>query len=113
MNFIALPVIDMPWTEQAYSVTEGNKITCRATGFPTPDIIWLNNDGREVDESRLVTGTSVATGVGNLVNVSVSMIVRRGDGGVYTCVANNSLGSDNSSVNITVHCKLLIKLHDT
>ena len=100
----------MPWTEQAYSVTEGNKITCRAIGFPIPDIVWLNNDGREVDESRLVTDTPVATGVGNLFSMSVSMIVRRGDDGVYTCVANNILGSDNSSVNITVQCKCEVKL---
>ena len=100
----------MPWTEQAYVVTEGDKITCRATGSPTPVIVWLNNDGSEVNESRLIAGSPVATGVDNLFNMSVSMIVRRGDGGVYTCVADNPLGSDNSSVNITVLCKLLIKL---
>ena len=112
MNFIALPVIDVPWTEQAYSVTEGNKITCRATGFPIPDIIWLNN-GSEVNKDRQVTDTPVATGVGNLFSVSVSMIVRRGDGGVYTCIATNSVGNDTKTINFTVQCKLFIKLHDT
>ena len=50
----------------------------------------------------------MATGVGSLFSMSASMIVRRGDEGVYTCVASNLLGSDNISVNITVHCKLLI-----
>ena len=100
----------MPWTEQAYVVTEGNRITCRATGFPTPDIIWLNNDRSEVNVGRLIAGSPVATGVGNLVSMSVSMIVRRGDGGVYTCVASNPLGIDNSSVNITIQCKHKVKL---
>ena len=95
----------MPWTKQAYNVTEGNNITCRATGYPVPVIVWLNNDGSEVTESRLIDGSRVATGVGNLVSMSVSMIIRRGDGGVYTCVASNPLGSHSGSVNITIECK--------
>ena len=100
--FTAIPIVAIP---EEYTVTEGGTITCEATGYPIPVIVWLNNDGSEVNESRLVTDTPVATGVGNLFSMSVSMIVRRGDDGVYTCVANNLLGSDNSSVNITVQCK--------
>ena len=38
-------------------------------------------------------------------DISVSMIVRRGDGGVYTCHAYNFLGSDSSTISITVQCK--------
>ena len=98
----------MPRAEQEYYITESGRITCEATGYPVPVIVWLNNDGSKVNESRLVTGSTVATGVGNLLSINVSMIVRSSDGGAYTCVANNSYGSD--SVNITVYCKLLIKL---
>ena len=47
----------------------------------------------------------MATDVGNLYNVSVSMTVGRNDTGVYTCIANNSIGNDTRTINITVHCK--------
>ena len=81
-------------------------ITCTATGYPVPDIVWLNNDGSEVDENRLIPGSTMTTDITNVPGVSVSMIVRRSDGGVYTCVANNSVGNDTSTIHITVQRKL-------
>jgi len=75
------PNITTPKTEQVYNVTEGDNITCTATGYPVPDIVWLNNDESVVDNNRLVTG-SVASGYTdddsyNISSVSGSMIVRR------------------------------------
>ena len=81
-------------------------ITCTATGYPVPDIVWLNNDGSVVDEDRLIPGSIMTTDITNVPGVSVSMIVRRSDGGVYTCVANNSVGNDTSTIHITVQRKL-------
>ena len=92
----------MPETKQVYTIAEDGSITCTATGYPVPDIVWLNSDGSVVDENKLTPGSIVATGVGKISNISVSMIVRRGDDGVYTCVANNFLGNDSITVNITV-----------
>ena len=102
--FITIPIINIPETKQAYNITEGGNITCTATGYPVPDIVWLNN-GSVVDKNRLVPISIMATGVSNVSSMSVSMVVRRDDGGVYTCVANNFLGYDSSTVNITVQCK--------
>ena len=101
--FIAFPIIITPETKQV--VTEGDNITCTATGYPVPDIVWLGNDGSEVDKNRLITDSAIATGVGNLYNVSVSMTVGRNDTGVYKCIANNSIGNDTRTINITVNCK--------
>ena len=53
----------------------------------------------------------MVTGVGNLYNVSVSMIIRRSDGGIYTCRANNSVGNDTSTVHIIVQRKLSVYSH--
>ena len=104
--FIAIPVIDITETEQLYNITEGDtSITCTATGYPVSDILWLNNDGSEVDKNRVKTNSAMATGVGNLYNVSVSMTIGRSDAGVYTCIANNSIGNDTHTTNITVNCK--------
>ena len=81
-------------------------ITCTATGYPVPDVVWLNNDGSVVDEDRTKTDNVMTTG--DISGVSVSMIVRRSDGGVYTCFANNSFGNDTSTIHITVQCKFSI-----
>ena len=67
----------------------------------------MNNDGSEVDKNRVKTDCAMATGVGNLYNVSVSMTIGRSDAGVYTCIANNSIGNDTRTTNITVNCKEL------
>ena len=101
------PVITIQEIEQTFNVTEGDSITCTATGYPVPDIVWLNNDGSVVDKSRLVTGSVMATGVGNVSSLSVSMIVGRSDSGVYKCLATNSVGNNTNTINITVHCKEL------
>ena len=90
-----------------YNITEGDTITCTATGYPVPDIVWVNNDGSVVDKNRIQTDGAMATGVGNVYNVSVSMTVERNDAGAYTCVANNSIGNDIRTINVTVNCKEL------
>ena len=48
----------------------------------------------------------MATDISNIPSVSVSMTVRWSDDGNYTCLANNSIGSDTSTVHIIVQCKL-------
>ena len=100
-----IPVITA--SEQEFNITEGDIITCTATGYPVPDIVWLNNDGSEIDKNRVKSDSTMATGVGNLSNVSVSMIIGRNDTGVYICIANNSIGNDTCTINITVNCKEL------
>ena len=102
------PAITTPDTKQTYNITDGDSITCTATGYPVPDIVWLNNDGSVVDRNRLVTDNVMATGVSDISSVSVSMIIRRSDGGIYKCVANNSLGNDTSTIHITVQRKLSV-----
>ena len=98
------PVIITQETEQVIVANEGDSITCTATAHPEPDIMWLNN-GSVVDEDRIISRSIIATGVANTYNVSASMIVRRGDTGIYTCLANNSVGNDTRIFNITVQCK--------
>ena len=107
--YAGAPIIIMQETEQAIVANEGDSITCMATGYPVPDIVWLNN-GSEVDENRIIPGSIIATGVANMYNVNASIIVRRGDTGIYTCLANNSVGNDARTFNITVQCKFQIIL---
>ena len=50
---------------------------------------------------------NVPTGYGNVTRVSVNLTITdayREDTGVYTCLANNSIGSDSKNAEITVQC---------
>ena len=99
--YLAIPIITVPKNGQLYTLTEGDNITCTATGYPVPDldIVWLNNDE---SNNRLVTDSLVADND----SVSVSLTIRRSDTGIYSCVANNSVGNIIHAINVTVQCKL-------
>ena len=92
------------------NIIEGHNITitCEATGIPLPTIIWTFS-GRVLMSDSVNT----TTGNGDVLRVTETltvMNVSREHTGVYTCSANNSVGSDNSNIIITVQCKLLLRI---
>ena len=94
-------------------VREGNTttITCEAFGYLPPTAVWNRINGILSDTISVSDSVSVPTGYGNVTRVRVSLTITnasREDTGVYTCSANNSIGSDNSNVSITVECKLFV-----
>ena len=94
------------------NIIEGNNITitCEATGIPLPTIVWTFS-GRVLMSDSVNT----TTGNGDVLRVTETltiMNVSREHTGVYTCSANNSVGSDNSNISITVQCKLLLRILD-
>ena len=110
--FIVSPNITRPVEGQEYIITEGSdgSITCTATGYPVPTVVWQNSDGSSLSNNKLVSGDPVisSTGVGNASSVSVELMVigaMRVDTGMYRCSANNSVSSTTRNINITVQCK--------
>ena len=99
---------------QQFNITEGNNgsITCTATGYPVPTVVWQNSDGSSLTNNRLVSGSPVnilSIGIGNVTSVSVELMVigaMRVDTGMYRCSANNSVSGTTRNINITVQCKL-------
>ena len=94
-------------------VREGNTttITCEAFGYPPPTVVWNRINGILSDRVSVSDSVSVPTGYGNVTRVSVNLTITnasREDTGVYTCSANNNIGSDGSNVSITVQCKLFV-----
>ena len=94
-------------------VREGDTttITCEAFGYPPPTVVWDRIDGNLSDRVSVSDSDSVPTGNGNVTRVSVNLTITnayREDTGVYTCSANNSIGSDNRSINVTIQCKFLV-----
>ena len=105
---------------QQFNITEGSdgSITCTATGYPVPTVVWQYSNGSSLSNNRLVSGSPVnmsSTGVGNVTSVSVELVVigaMRVDTGMYRCSANNSVSSTTRNISITVRCKLqLISMH--
>ena len=98
-----------------FNITEGRNgsITCTATGYPVPTVLWQNSDGSSLSNNRLVSGpvNVSSTGVGNETSVSVELMVigaMREDTGMYRCSANNSVSSTSRNINIIVQCKQAI-----
>ena len=94
-------------------VREGDTttITCESFGYPPPTIVWNRIDGNLSDRVSVSDSVSVPTGNGNVTRVSVNLTITnayREDTAVYTCSANNSIGSDKRNVNITVQCKFIL-----
>ena len=109
------PNITTPTNEQQFNITEGSNVsvTCSATGYPIPTVVWQNSDGSSLSNNRLVSGSPVisSTGVGNVSSVSVELMVigaMRVDSGMYRCSANNIVNSNTRDITITVQCKYII-----
>ena len=107
------PNITTPMEGQQFNIIEGSNgsITCTATGYPPPTVVWQNSDGSSLSNSRLVSGSGVMspTGVGNVTSESVELMVTgamRVDTGMYRCSANNSVNATSRNIIITVQCKL-------
>ena len=91
-------------------ITEGSTTTllCEAIGYPPPTVVWNRFNGILSDRVSMSDSVSVPTRYGNVTRVSVNLTITnasREDTGVYTCSANNSIGSDSKNVNITIQCK--------
>ena len=116
ISYIVAPTITAPMDGLQFNITEGSNgsITCTATGYPVPTVVWLNSDGSSLSNSRLVSGRPVnisSTGVGNVTSVSVELMVigaMRVDTGMYRCSANNILNATAVNISITMQCKYLL-----
>ena len=115
-TYVVAPNITAPMEGQQFNITEGSNgsITCTASGYPVPTVVWQNSDGSSLSNNRLVSGSPVnisSSGVGNVTSVSVELMVigaMRVDTGMYRCSTNNSVNSTTRIINITVQCKLQV-----
>ena len=96
---------------QEVNITEGSDgtVTCTATGYPLPMVIWQDSDGNLFDANSL----SSSTGIGNVSRVSVDLSLTgamRTSTGTYTCLASNILGMVSRTITIIVQCELIVQL---
>ncbi|GFO38540.1 titin, partial [Plakobranchus ocellatus] len=70
-------------------VGETATFTCKATGKPTPELLWYKNDKPIASEDKQFTVTSPGEGESSLVVVDL----RPEHDGTYTCEAKNEAGT--------------------
>ena len=110
------PSITTPMEGQQYIFTKGSNgsITCTATGYPVPTVVWQNSDGSSLSNNRLISGDPMNisfTGVGNVTSVSVELMVigaMRVDTGMYRCSVNNIVNNTTRNIVLTIQCKYAI-----
>ena len=85
-RFISKPSSYVVTVREKQNVT----LPCKAAGFPQPVITWYKN-GHVMEEKQLVKA-------GYLEFTEIQFEER----GIYTCTAENLLGRDQLSVNVTV-----------
>ena len=104
----------LPFNDTIVREGDTTTITCEALGYPPPKILWNRIDGNLSDRVSVSDSVSVPTGYGNVTRVSVNLTITnayREDTGVYTCSANNGIGSDNRNFSITVQCRFVIVMY--
>ena len=81
-------------------IGESVAVFCESRGVHTPSVVWTV-DGSPVHTNSTVTISESATG--DTVHSTLTIdTAAQSDDGVYSCVASNSAGSDETSFKLTV-----------
>lgn len=95
---ISAPVIVSSPISRVVNETSTASFQCIATGNPTPEVIWLKNNGSHL------AGKRIKKSPGGLMIQDVTSQ----DSGMYTCKASNILGVMTSSATLTVQGLFLL-----
>ena len=112
INFIGIATLS-PLNNTIIGEENTTTITCEALGYPPPTVEWSRTNGTLSDRVSVSDSVSVPTGYGIVTRLSVNLTITnasREDTGVYMCSANNSVGNDSKSINITVQCEFILIL---
>ena len=74
-----------------YRLINGSPTTllCQAGGYPIPNVTWIGPNGKDL-------GTGSGEALLSLGNMSQAIV------GIYTCIANNTVGSSEKSTSVTL-----------
>ena len=86
-------------------------ITCRASGKPSADILWLR-DGQPLRISPKTTVVEFDSTEGVYISESILILAparRQYDNGKYICLAKNNYGEDSRSTTLRLLCRYIIQ----
>ena len=95
-KFICVPSVVRPkidYLSSDWDVCENSTVilSCNATGEPTPNITW-----KRVADDEILPAVD---------GVYVIDSIKRNSSGRYSCKADNGVGIDSKTVNVTVRCE--------
>lgn len=68
-------------------------VTCMAEGIPSPSAVWFKGD---VPQDNVTVGANTSTARLNIAQFQEE------DEGIYSCIATNSIGSVNKSLQVSI-----------
>ena len=81
-------------------VKEPFTLTCYATGYPVPSIMWTQNGSPFL--SNYYHTISIVEGLRSNASVLVITHAMVSDTGIYQCIATNVVNNDTQDANVTV-----------
>ena len=105
-NFLsstAVPIIEGPPDDQTVIVTLSTEFSCTAFGVPAPSVAWYLDDTQLMNDSVF----RITYEVDGYYVTSYLMLVADldYDGAIFTCFAENTVGSASADASLTVLCK--------
>ncbi|XP_065212756.1 hemicentin-1-like [Planococcus citri] len=98
VQIIELPSIQQNLTEQIIvKLDDDIGIPCTAGGFPLPVIKWLFNHTNEVVNENVTDNVAILPD-----NTLLLMSVTSNNSGIYSCIAENSIGNDSKHYEIII-----------
>ena len=77
------------------------QLHCGSVGVPAPSTVWFHNDlllGDRIDDNIIISNY-LGDGI---ISILLIRSVESTNGGIYTCRANNTLGTDQESYTVRV-----------
>lgn len=95
IRVIEAPIIMLEPNDEILRVTEGDevKITCSASGFPSPNVYWVDENDAERRDYQ--------PSVGPIAYLDIYRVTRN-DAKSYKCVATNEAGTDERYITVDV-----------
>ena len=85
-------------SSQTISLGDTIQLACLVDGFPEPEVTWLRNGIEQPNFSRvtIIPGSTLT-----IENARIT------DQALYECVADNALGEERRTFNVTIRCELI------
>ena len=88
-------------TSESFNVNSTLTIMCTFEGIPSPSLKWLHNGLLLSSNNESITITKTVGQSGN-TSMLQWMNTPKDAAGIFTCVANNYLGSGSKSINVPI-----------
>jgi hypothetical protein len=103
--FLAPPAFEIKKRSQTALIGENTVLQCEAKGEKPIGVLWnMNNKRLDANVDPRYTIREEANADGMLSTISIKR-TQREDSALFTCVATNAFGSDDTSINLIIQVR--------